>query len=451
MSEFFAIRSRRVLVGAAGDPRPACVFVRDGKIEKIADYDEPPVDSPLIEGGEHVLMAGIFDTHAHINEPGRTDWEGFQSATRAAAAGGITSVVDMPLNSIPATTTLEALRVKTETAFGKCAIDYGFWGGVVPGNASELEPMVKAGALGFKCFLIESGVDEFPRVTETELRIAMPILARLGVPLLVHAELDCGAEIREKNPKKYLGYLESRPPKWEVEAIKLVIRLARETGCAVHIVHLSAADALEEIRAAKLEGIPISVETCPHYLYFESERIESGATQYKCAPPIRDHLNRERLWAGLLEGSIDFVVSDHSPCTPALKAFESGDFEKAWGGISGLQFSLPVVWTEMKRRGLSIRQLSVWMSARTAEFAGQSSRTGEIKEGLDANLLLWDPAETFRVDRAMIFHKHKVTPYEGSELAGTVIKTIVRGRVVYENGKFQETGSIGTQIKRSMK
>ncbi len=449
MSADFSIRSRRTLVGLEGDPRPAALAIRDGTIAEISAYEAPAAGLPLVEGGDQVLMAGIFDTHAHINEPGRTDWEGFLTATRAAAAGGITTVVDMPLNSIPATTTLAALRVKMETAAGKCAIDYGFWGGVVPGNAAELEPMVRAGVLGFKCFLIESGVDEFPMAREADLRIAMPILARLGVPLLVHAELDCGSLSTDAGERDYRGYLESRPPKWEVEAIRMMIGLARETGCAVHIVHLSAADALADIRAARAAGVPITVETCPHYLYFEAESIPAGATQYKCAPPIREHANRERLWAGLLEGSIDFIVSDHSPCTPALKALDTGNFERAWGGISGLQFSLPVVWTEMKRRGLSLRQLSTWMSARTARFAGRGDRNGRLAVGYRADLLLWSPEATFRLDRAMIKHRHNITPYEGREFHGQVSRTYVRGISVFENGIFTSATPAGKRIDRS--
>jgi len=429
----FAIRSRKVLVGKDGDPRPATLVIRSGKIEKILDYDQAPSGTPLVEGGEAVLMSGVFDTHAHINEPGRTDWEGFQTATHAAAAGGITTVIDMPLNSIPATTTLAALKVKAESAHGKCLIHHGFWGGVVPGNAAELEPMAKAGVLGFKCFLIESGVDEFPMSTEADLRIAMPILARLGVPLLVHAEIDCGGSGHSGSERAYQTYLESRPQKWEIEAIRMMIRLARETCCRVHIVHLSAADALPEIRKAKSEGVPITVETCPHYLYFESEKIPDGATDYKCAPPIREHENREKLWAGLIDGTIDFIVSDHSPCVPALKSLETGNFEKAWGGISGLQFSLPVVWTEMRRRGLSVRRLNTWMSARTAAFVGMQTRTGVIAEGAEADLVLWGPEEKTRVEADSIRHKNKVTPYAGRELFGKVLKTYVSGNCVYEN------------------
>lgn len=447
------VRSLRVLVGSEGDPRPASVVVEGEKIVAIEGYDADFSGAKVIEGGDFVLMAGIFDTHAHINEPGRTDWEGFQTATRAAAAGGITNVIDMPLNSIPATTTLAALDVKARTAAGKCAVDYGFWGGVVPGNAAELEPMVKAGALGFKCFLIESGVDEFPMSTEADLRIAMPILARLGVPLLVHAELDghsAGAEPASgKDERSYRTYLDSRPQNWEVEAIRMMIRLARETGCRTHIVHLSAAEALKDIREAKRAGVPISVETCPHYLYFDAEGISAGATHFKCAPPIRERANREELWAGLRDGTIDFVVSDHSPCTPALKLADSGDFGKAWGGISGLQFSLSVVWTEARKRGFAPRDVSRWMSERTAAFAGRTPRNGTIAVGKDADLVLWDPDASFRLKTEMIHHRHPVTPYADLEFYGKVARTIVRGRTVYANGEFLAGAPIGTQLKRT--
>jgi allantoinase len=345
----------------------------------------------------------------------------------------------MPLNSIPATTTLDALRVKAETARDKCAIDYGFWGGVVPGNEGELQKMVEAGALGFKCFLCESGVDEFPMSREADLRIAMPILAKAGVPLLVHAEIDDG-HTGAPHSRSYDDYLKSRPPGWEVEAIRMMIRLARETGCRTHIVHLSAADALEEIRAAKAEGVPITVETCPHYLHFESERILEGATHYKCAPPIREHANRERLWRGLKDGTIDFVVSDHSPCVPALKLPGEGDFMKAWGGIAGLQFSLPVVWTEMRKRGMDLLDLSRLMSSRTAAFAGLSRRKGLLQAGYDADLLIWKPEAEFEVKRDQVLHRHDVTPYLGARLSGVVTKTLVRGKPAGQH--------VGQQVKR---
>jgi allantoinase len=415
-----SIRSRRVLIGAEGEPRPATIVIRDGKIAEILDHSAP-VEHDV---GDLLVMPGIVDTHAHINEPGRTDWEGFKTATQAAAAGGITTVVDMPLNSIPATTTLEALEIKARTAKGQCLIDYGFWGGVIPGNSRELAPMAAAGALGFKAFLCESGVAEFPMSREKDLEQAMPILAEAGVPLLVHAEL---ADDRKSGPD-YEGYLGSRPPEWEVNAIRMMIRLAEKTSCKVHIVHLSAADAVADIRAARIRGVPITAETCPHYLVFESETIGATKTQFKCSPPIRGHENRERLWQSLKEGAIDFVVSDHSPCTPELKR---GDFSQAWGGIAGLQFSLPAVWTEMKRRGHTVRELSSWMSDRTSRFAGLGDRKGRIAVGYDADLVVFDPEASFRVEPSMILHRNKLTPYEGLELRGKVSRTYLRGNCIY--------------------
>jgi allantoinase len=447
MSEPIAIRSKRVLIGSERELRPATLLIQDEKIVRITEYGGAAPGARLIDVGKQVVMPGIVDTHAHINEPGRTEWEGFQTATRAAAAGGITTVIDMPLNSIPATTTLQALRTKARSAEGQCTIDYGFWGGVVPGNADELEPMVRDGALGFKTFLIESGVDEFTMSREADLRLAMPILARLGVPLLVHAELDDGCVPQGRAAsREYRDYLESRPQSWETQAIEMMIRLSRETRCRIHIVHLSAADALPLIRQARNEGVPITVETCPHYLFFEAEKITSGATQFKCAPPIREHANREKLWQGLQDGTIDFIVSDHSPCTPQLKRLEVGEFEKAWGGISGIQFSFPVIWTEMKRRGLSVRQVSDWMSARVAEFGGLGSSKGRMAPGMDADLVIWDPDASFTVRSDAVLHKNRLTPYEGNELFGKVTQTWVRGQCVYQDGSFPRAAS-GRQWK----
>lgn len=450
MFDRWVIQSRRVLVEGESNPRPAGIEIRSGQIERILDFNAAPPGVACVDVGNDVIMPGIVDTHAHINEPGRTDWEGFQTATRAAAAGGITTVVDMPLNSIPATTTLAALRLKSETAFGKCSIDYGFWGGVVPGNADELQAMIDAGALGFKCFLIDSGVEEFPMSREEDLMRAMPILAKAGVPLLVHAELEGPAPSLRSGSRNYRDYLESRPQSWEIEAIRMMIRLAEKTNCRTHIVHLSAASALDDIAAARARGVPLTVETCPHYLHFESERIAEGSTQYKCAPPIRESENRQNLWKGLADGVIDFVVSDHSPCTPKLKALESGDFEKAWGGIAGLQFSMPVVWTEMKRRGFSLAQLSRWMSGATARFAGLSGTKGKIVPGLDADLVVWDPDHSFCVDRSMVLHRHPVTPYEGVELFGKISQTYLRGQCIYSDGSFSQSTPIGRTVCRKL-
>jgi allantoinase len=411
------------------EPKPASFEVVDGRIRQVLVAASPEIaeGTPVLEFRDQVVMPGLVDTHAHINEPGRTEWEGFETATRAAAAGGITTVIDMPLNSIPATTTREALRIKAEAADGKCRIDYGFWGGVVPGNSAELKPMVRAGAFGFKCFLCPSGVDEFPHVREGDLRLAMPILAGLGVPLLVHAELESPVDSSETDPRHYRTFLESRPQRWEVDAIRMVIRLAAETGCRTHIVHLSAADALADIASARARGVPITAETCPHYLAFTAEEVPDGATHFKCCPPIRDADNRERLWKGLERREIEFVVSDHSPCTPDLKLRESGDFAKAWGGIAGLQFGLPVVWTEMRRRGHSLGELTQWMSARTAAFLGLSHCKGAIAPGMDADFVVFDPDAAFEVRAEQVLHRHTLTPYSGRVLQGRVIHTFLRG------------------------
>lgn len=425
----FWVQSTRVVIPGASAPKPASFEVKNGKIVKLQVAAGAPRDAglPVIDFGSSVLLPGLVDTHAHINEPGRTEWEGFETATRAAAAGGITTVIDMPLNSIPATTSLAALKTKASAAEGKCRIDYGFWGGVVPGNAAELEPMVKAGAFGFKCFLCPSGVDEFPHVDVADLRIAMPILARLGVPLLVHAEIETPVELTEKDPRKYRGFLESRPQKWEVDAIRMMIELARETGCRTHIVHLSAAEALESIVRARSEGVKITAETCPHYLTFTAEEVPDGATHFKCCPPIREGSNRERLWKALSSRDIEFVVSDHSPCTPNLKLRESGDFAKAWGGIAGLQFGLPVIWTGMCERELSIGELAQWMSARTAAFLGLGLRKGSLAPGMDADFVVFDPDAETEIKSSEVLHRHNLTPYSGRKIRGRVLKTYLRG------------------------
>lgn len=432
MSSGLYIRSRRT-VFPDGVVKPATLIIKGENIDSIEPFDFQDVkqgEFRELNLGDLVLAPALIDTHVHINEPGRTEWEGFETATRAAAAGGISTVIDMPLNSIPATTTIEALEKKQKSAQGHCAIDYGFWGGVVPGNAVQLAAMVDKGVFGFKAFLVDSGVEEFPMSSEADLRVAMPILAKKNVPLLVHAEVECSSpEIKETDSKKYQSYLESRPAKWEVEAIRMMIRLSKETGCHVHIVHLSAADALADIRQAREAGVRITCETCPHYLFFDAESIQAGATQYKCAPPIRESENRERLWQGLKEGTIDFVVSDHSPCTPQLKKLEQGDFAQAWGGISGLQFGHSVVWTAMRSRGFPMEWMSELMSARTGNFL--RIQTG-IKKGLPANLMVWNPEESFQIDIEKIRHKHRLTPYINKTLYGVVEKTFVRGSLVFD-------------------
>jgi allantoinase len=436
------LRSQRVVTPEG--VRPAAVYIRKGKIERLGPADEVGTRWPLIDFGGAVLMPGIVDTHVHVNEPGRTEWEGFATATRAAAAGGVTTLVDMPLNSVPATTTRAALRAKREAAQGKAYIDVGFWGGVVPGNAGELPGLLEDGVLGFKAFLVPSGVDEFPHVGEADLREAMPVLARHGAVLLVHAELpgpiDAAAGVWEgANPnalRQYDRYLRSRPDAAEVAAVELLVRLCREYRCRIHIVHVSSAQVLPLLRRARKEGLPITAETCPHYLIFTAEEIRDGAVAYKCAPPIRSWLNRERLWKGLRDGVIDLVASDHSPCPPEMKKLESGDFRGAWGGIASLQVALPALWTNARVCGFTIAHLAEWMCAAPARLAGLGDRKGKIAPGYEADFVVWDPDEVFVVIPTRLYHRHKLTPYTGEGFFGVVQQTLLRGETVYDNGRF---------------
>jgi allantoinase len=435
------IRGRRVVTEHGIEP--ASVHITRSYISSVAIYEDVPATTlEVIDAdSESIVMPGLVDTHVHVNEPGRTDWEGFETATRAAAAGGVTTIVDMPLNSIPATTTLAGFNTKLEAARDKLHVDVAFWGGVVPGNTAELPKLWDAGVVGFKCFLIHSGVDEFPNVTEQNLREAMCELARLGALLIVHAELPGPVEARcqtltDSPSRSYRTFLESRPREAENEAVALMIRLCRETGCRVHIVHHSSADALAMLRNAKKFGLPITAETCPHYLHFAAEDIADGATEFKCCPPIRERENREKLWDALKEGTMDFVVSDHSPCPPDMKLREQADFVNAWGGISSLQLRLPIMWTEARARGCTIEDLTKWLCREPARQVGLHNLKGAIKDGYDADIVIWNPDREFMVTPETLHHRHKLTPYHGEVLRGVVEKTFVRGRMVYDGGEF---------------
>jgi allantoinase len=439
MTTIHAIRSKRVVTPEG--IRAATVRMRDGAIDAITGYNDLPSGKHIYDAGESVVMPGLVDTHVHINEPGRTDWEGFATATRAAAAGGVTTLIDMPLNSIPATTTAAALETKRRAARNKCWVNVGFWGGVVPGNADELGALHRAGVFGFKCFLVPSGVPEFAHITEGDLRIAVPKLAALDIPLLVHAELpgpieEANKKLAKSDPAKYRTWLLSRPPSAEMKAIEMMIRVAREFKTRVHIVHLSSELSVPLIRHAKKEGVRITTETCPHYLFFTSGSIGNGRTEYKCAPPIRDAQNNGKLWTALGTGVVDFVVSDHSPSPPAMKCLDTCDFFKAWGGIASLQLGLPVIWTKMSRRNYSLKHLVRWMCSGPAQLAELEKHKGAIAIGYDADIVVWNPEKRFMVRPKMLQHRHKLTPYANHTLRGEVEATFLRGEMIYDRGHF---------------
>lgn len=442
------IRGPRVVLPDAVGPRS--VHISEGRIVSVNDFDDVTPGSEVVNvDDESVVMPGLVDTHVHINSPGRTEWEGFRSATRAAAAGGVTTLVDMPLNSIPPTTTLAGFQTKLESAGHNSFVDVGFWGGVVPGNTAELGEMFAAGVVGFKCFLVPSGVDEFAHVTEEHLREAMPELTRLGALLIVHAELPGPLDEATVNESatEYETFLASRPRAAENEAVALMIRLSREFKTRVHIVHLSSAEGLPLLRDAQAAGVQITAETCPHYLHFAAEKIAAGATEFKCCPPIREGQNREELWQGLADGTIDFVVSDHSPCPGELKLRERGDFIKAWGGIASLQLRLPVVWTEASRRGYSLADLAKWLCANPARQVSLQGRKGAIAVDHDADFVIWNPDRQFVVNGEDLHHRHKLTPYAGETLTGVVQKTFLRGDKIFDDGDFDQ-GWPGLMLRR---
>jgi allantoinase len=421
------IRSKRVLT--PGGLVPALVKISNGKISAVGPPDATEGGPGIVDlAADEVLLPGLVDSHVHVNEPGRTDWEGFATATAAAAAGGVTTIVDMPLNSLPPTTDTGALARKRAAADGQCHVDVGFWAGAVPGNEEARRGLHEAGALGFKSFTVDSGVPEFPPLDPAGLDRAARQLADLDSLLIVHAEdPDC---ISAAAGRDYGEFLRSRPDEAETRSVALAIEIARRTGVRLHILHVSSAAVLPVIEAARADGVRVTAETCPHYLALAAEDVPPGATQFKCCPPIRERANRERLWEGLRAGVLDCVVSDHSPCPPALKRLDSGDFGAAWGGIASLQLSLPVVWTQARARGCTLTDLAGWMAAVPASIAGLPSK-GAIEVGRDADLVAFAPEASFSVSADMIVHRHKLTPYEGQRLTGVVRRTWLRGRQVY--------------------
>ena len=421
------LRGRRVVT--PDGVRPAALHVEHGSISRIAAWEDVPSGAELTDAGESLVMPGLVDSHVHVNEPGRAEWEGFATATRAAAAGGITTLCDMPLNSIPATTTVAALSAKREAARSLSVIHVEFIGGVVPGNAAELLPLCDAGVCAFKCFLSPSGVPEFSHVSESDLRQAFPSLERTGLTLMVHAE-DPALLASGSPSRSYAAYLATHPVAAEQSAIALLIRLLEWCPVPVHIVHLSSAGSLPLIRSARERGLPLSVETCPHYLSFAAESITDGATEYKCAPPIRSGAERDALWDALIAGDLDLVASDHSPCPPALKG-KSGDFLAAWGGIASLELGLAAVWTGARARAIPPERLAEWMSAAPARLVGLGERKGVLAPGYDADIVVWDPEQRWVVDPAALRQRHPVTPYAGRELFGVVRATFSGGHLVF--------------------
>ncbi len=424
------LRGERVLTPEG--IRAAVVGIRDGRIVAIEPVGADLAAREMVElAADEVLIPGLVDSHVHVNEPGRTEWEGFASATRAAAAGGVTTIVDMPLNSLPPTVDVAALETKRDAARGQCFVDVGFWGGAVPGNTADLHPLHEAGVFGFKCFLSPSGVPEFPPLEPAEMEADLAELTRVGAMLIVHAE--DGHVLDEAQPaipgRHYADFLASRPAQAESSAIATVIEAARRTGGRAHILHLSDADALPMIARARADGVRLSVETCPHYLCLDSGSVPDGATAYKCCPPIRDESNQDRLWQGLLDGTIDIVVTDHSPSPLGLKALDTGDFAVAWGGVASLQIGFRAVWTEARRRGIPLETVVGWMSAGPADLVGLP-RKGRLAVGADADLVVLAPEETFTVDVTRLHHKNPITPYSGQQLHGVVRRTLLRGRSI---------------------
>jgi allantoinase len=441
----FALASSRVVT--PDEVRAAAVVVEGKRIAAVVSREEVPADVPVDDLDDLVISPGLVDSHVHINEPGRTEWEGFETATRAAAAGGVTTLVDMPLNSSPVTTTGAALEAKRQAAAGRCWVDVGFYGGLIPGNFEDIEPLVDAGVCGVKAFLCDSGLAEFPASSLADLSAAMPVLKQRGVPLLVHAEMFRESQLVHDPPATHRGFVASR---WgaEQEAISNLIGLVTRSSCWTHIVHVSCSLGAKSIAGARAEGLPITAETCPHYLTFAAEEIPPQDARFKCAPPIYNRENRGDLWQALRSGVIDTIGSDHSPCPPEMKCLKSGDFAAAWGGISSLQLTLSAVWRGAAVRNIGFERIAAWLSANPARVCGLG-RKGRIAVGWDADFCIWDPSEEWTVDAAKLQHRHKLTPYDGQRLRGRVKRTYVRGRLVYDEGAFP-AGPIGELVRRDI-
>ncbi len=432
--------------------RPAAVLVEGERIRGVVSVDQAPAEAKAQDFGDAAIFPGLVDSHVHINDPGRADWEGFETATRSAAAGGYTTLVDMPLNCLPATINVAALAAKRTAARNRCRVDWLAWGGVVSGNHRDVEPLAEAGVAGFKCFLVHPGIDGFTLVSEQELRTALPHVARTGLPLLVHAELPAPIEsatekLARADWSNYKTYLQSRPQEAELLAIRMLLSLCREYTFRLHIVHLSASAALPELRAARSEGLAVSVETCPHYLHLKAETIPNGGTIFKCAPPIRWGENCERLWEGLRDGTIDLVATDHSPCPPEMKRFAEGDFRAAWGGIASLSMALPVMNTEASKRGFSLNDVARWMAEAPAKLAGCDARKGRIAAGYDADFVVFEPENEFVVSKDRLHYRHSISPYLGEKLSGVVKATYLRGKLVFRDGEFPGE-AIGQECRR---